>query len=454
MKRFPKKFLWGAATSAFQAEGAFDVDGKGLAITDVRSFAKNEQQADTKIASDHYHHWKEDVKLMVELGLKSYRFSISWARILPNGDEKSPNENGVKFYNDLIDELIKNDIEPMITMYHFDQPMQLIEKYGGWVNDQSTIDFVHYGKLLIDLFSDRVKYWFTINEQSVLVLDYQMIGIEDNDQALQNAYQANLNMWLAQAEVIKYAKAKSSDILIGPAISYITTLPYSMSALDMLAAKELEDFYSFSAMDVAIKGVIPQYFLKELKKIGLDYNLTDRQINLLKDGKANFLGVNWYCSTIVAAKDNYYDDEIIFKRIERKINDKLLYTEWGWNCDPIALRYGLRELMHRYGDIPIAITECGWSSKDELLADRIHDKDRIDYLCAHIEQMQNSITDGVNLIAFHPWSFIDILSAGQGFEKRYGLVYVDRSEFDIKSLKRYKKDSYYYYQKVIADNAI
>lgn len=456
MNKFPKNFLWGASTSAFQVEGAYLDDGKKLSIADVRASKKSDIQLDTKVVIDHYHRYKEDIALMKELGLKSYRFSINWTRIYPNGDEEVPNEKGLEFYNNLVDELIYAGIEPMITLYHFDQPMGLIEKYGGWVSDESIHDFVKYGKTIIDTFSDRVKYWFTINEQAVMVLASDMLGIEADSQIerLTLSYKANFNMWLAQAKVIAYAKEKRSDILIGPAISYITTLPNSKKSIDMNAAKELEDFFSFAMMDVAVYGEIPKYFTNELLKVGIDIPVSADQQEVLVNGVANMVGVNWYCTTIVKAKENFDSQEFIFNRIERVIDNDLKYTDWGWNFDPRGLRYGMRQLMYRYPKIPVVITECGWSQRENLEEGHVHDIDRINYLNDHIEQLQLSIQDGVNVIGFSPWSFIDILSVGDGMNKRYGMVYVDRTDFEEKTLKRYKKDSFYFYQKVIRLNSL
>ncbi|WP_265455749.1 glycoside hydrolase family 1 protein [Enterococcus sp. HY326] len=451
-----KKFLWGASTSAFQVEGAYREDGKGLSIADVRSFKKSDKQLDTKVTVDHYHHWREDVQLMKELGLKSYRFSISWPRIFPNGDEMEPNQAGLKFYHQLIDTLLENGIEPIVTMYHFDQPLGLIEKYGGWISRKSVADFVKYGQCLLEEFGKKVKYWLTINEQAVLVVASDMIGI-DLDQPIKNryqaAFQANYHMWLAQAEVCKLCLNQFPESKIGPAVSYITTLPASKKSYDMMAAKELEDFYSFAQMEVALRGEIPVYFQNELAKLDIKIDTKPDDTEILLSGRANYLGVNWYCTTIVEANPEAKEDQFIFQRIMRIQDKELRHTDWGWNFDPIGLRYGLRQLSDRYGSIPIVITECGWSEEEELIDNQVHDKDRVEYLDRHIEQMALAVKDGVNVISFNPWSFIDLLSVGDGMEKRYGMVYVDRTNFEEKTMRRYKKDSFDFYQKLIKANS-
>ena len=455
-KEFPQGFLWGAATSAFQVEGAAYEDGKGLTISDVRSAKKKDKQMDTTVSVDHYNNVKQDVLLMKELGMKAYRFSISWARIFPNGDDNEPNKKGVEFYHSLINELIKNDIEPIVTMYHFDLPMNLINKYGGWVSKQSIDDFVRYANFLLDEYGDKVNYWLTINEQSVLVLAPDMIGIDIENQPkeeiLKKAYMANYNMSIAQAKVFKLCHDKFPNSKIGPAISYITTLPATMKSNDTFAAKQLEDFVSFSLMDTAIRGEIPQYFKKMLADVNIVIEESAEDIKTLKEGTADYLGVNWYCTTIVKTKENCENSPFIFNRVERIKDEDLLYTDWGWNFDPLGLRHGLQKLNDRYPNIPVMITECGWSQKEELEYGRVHDEVRIKYLKEHIYQMYLAIEDGVNVFSFNPWSFIDLLSVGDGMEKRYGLVYVDRDDFNKKSMKRYKKDSYYYYKDVIMKN--
>lgn len=456
MIEFPKQFLWGAATSAFQAEGAYLEDGKGLSIADIRAQRKRDSQMDTAVSVDHYHHWKEDVALMKELGLKSYRFSINWTRIFPKGTEAIPNTKGLAFYHKLIDSLLEADIVPMVTMHHFDLPIGLVEAYGGWQDRRCVDDFARYGKLLIDEFGSKVKHWFTINEQAVMVLLYEMLGIqkEEDGNEIQKIAEANLHMWLAQASVISYARKKDPTLLIGPAVSYLTTLPATMNARNMMAAKELEDFYSFSMMDVAIHGVVPQYVLRQIHTIAPDFVITSEDQQRLLEGRANFLGVNWYCTTIVRAKENYDEAINIFKRIERIPNPELHMTKWGWNFDPVGLRYAMRQLKDRYPETPVAITECGWSEEEELIDGQVHDAQRIAYIKEHAKQLGLALYDGANVIAFHIWSMIDIMSAGDGMSKRYGLVYVDRNEFDQKQLIRYKKDSYYAYQELIRNNAI
>lgn len=283
-----------------------------------------------------------------------------------------------------------------------------------------------------------------------------MLGIDLNlpeKERYQKAFQANYHMWLAQAEVIQMCRTRFPNSKIGPAVSYITTLPASKKSVDLMVAKELEDFYSFAQMDVAIHGRIPTYFKNELAKLGITIQVSPADSKLLLSGRGNYLGVNWYCTTIVKARKDAKNEKVIFGRMEQIRDEELRYTEWVWNFDPVGLRYGLRQLMDRYGDIPIIITECGWSEEEELVNGKVYDQKRIEYLEAHIDQIELAIQDGVHVISFNPRSFIDILSVGDGMEKRYGLVYVDRTNFDERSMKRYKKDSFAFYQKGIKANS-
>jgi len=455
-KEFPQGFLWGVSTSAFQVEGAAFEDGKGLTVADVRSAKKKDLQMDTTVSVDHYHNLEEDVLLMKELGMKSYRFSISWARIFPNGNDKEPNQKGIEFYHSLLDLLKENDIEPIVTMFHFDLPMGLVNQYGGWVSRKSIDDFVYYADFLFTEYGDKVKYWLTINEQSVIVSMPDMIGIDiennSKQEVLKKAQIANYHMSIAQAKVFKLCHDKLPNSKIGPAISYLTALPATMKSSDLFAAKQLDDVHSFTLMDIAVRGEIPKYYKVMLENAGIFIEQSEEDIKTLKEGTADFLGVNWYCTTIVKKKEHYEERSWIYDQIEMIKDKDLLYTDWGWNLDPVGLRYALQRLNDRYPNVPVMITECGWSQKEQLEDGKVHDELRIKYLKEHIYQMYLAIEDGVNVIAFNPWSFIDILSSSDGMEKRYGLVYVDRDDFDEKSMKRYKKDSYYYYQDVIKTN--
>lgn len=450
---FPDDFLWGASTSAFQVEGAAYTDGKGESIADVRAKRKAKEQMDTTISIDHYHHLEEDVQLMHELGLKSYRFSINWSRIFPNGNDVEANPAGVAFYHRLFDLLKQYAIEPIVTMYHFDMPMGLINAYEGWVSRKSIADFVCYANFLFTEYGNKVHYWLTINEQNVMAFSPDMLGITGNSpqEIFAKAQQANYHMSLAQAEVIALCHKTQIGAQIGPAISYITTLPASMKSSDLMLAKQMEDLFSFSLMDLAIKGEHSTYYLQMLKNSGVTLKTEPQDKLILKNGIADFIGVNWYCTTVIRKKSGPEANSML-ENMEKIIDPDVRQTDWDWSYDPLGLRYALQQLQDRYPNFPVMITECGWSQKEELVDGQVHDSIRVDFLNDHIYQMGKAIEDGVNLISFNPWSFIDLLSVNDGMEKRYGLVYVDRDNFNERTLKRYKKDSFYFYQQVIATN--
>lgn len=451
---FPKEFLWGASTSAFQVEGAAYSNGKGVSVADIRTKKKSDLQMDTTVSVDHYNHLEEDVQLMVDLGLKAYRFSINWTRILPNGDLSLINKEGVKFYHRLIDLLVSNKIEPIVTIFHFDFPQALIDKYNGWVSKNAINDFYDYASFLLSEYGEKVRYWLTINEQNVMVNQPAILGIEDEDtlELYKKSQVANINMCIAQAKVFKLVQESYSDLKIGPAVSYITALPENGESENVLLAKTVEDMFSFSLMDISLRGYIPKSFLNNLNQAGIDIDLTDEEEKIISTGKANFLAVNWYCTTTFKLKPKFNKQSPLLEKLEVIKNPKLEYTKWNWSFDPVGLRYAMQQLNDRYPKVEILITECGWSDEDILENGKVHDEKRISYLKEHIKQLGLSIYDGVNIIGFCPWSFIDLLSVNDGMEKRYGLVYVDRDNFNQKTLKRYKKDSYYYYQSVIESN--
>ncbi|WEV44502.1 glycoside hydrolase family 1 protein [Lactobacillus sp. ESL0684] len=452
---FPKNFLWGASTSAFQVEGAANEDGKGVTIADLRS--QKSKYLDTSVSVDHYHHVVEDVQLMADLGLKSYRFSISWARIFPHGNDPEPNQLGVDFYNQLINELVKAGIEPIVTLFHFDCPQSLVEQYGGWANRQAIDDYYHYAKTVLELFGDRVNYWLTINEQSLLANVPSMNGISDSNRTRlrEKGENSNYYMFLAQAKVYKLCHQMYPEAKIGPAVSYMTNFPYDHTSANALKSKSMEDMISFIDMDVALRGQLPDYYLRYLKDSGLQLDIQEGDAKILQSGRANYLGLNWYSTSIFKLSDDESPKMLdgVISNVEKVSDDRLMNSEWDFSYDPVGLRFALQKVNDRFPNIPIIITECGWPEREELVDGKVHDQKRIKYLNGHIYELRQAIEDGVNVISFNPWSFLDLLSVNDGISKRYGLVFVDRDNESAKELKRYPKDSYYFYQEVIRTNA-
>lgn len=462
LKPFPKDFLWGASTSAYQVEGAYNEDGKGLSVMDVTPVP--EGTTDFKVTSDHYHHYKEDVALLAEMGFKEYRFSIAWTRIIPDGDGEI-NPKGIEFYNNLINELVKNNITPVVTLYHFDLPQALQDKYGGWSSRQCIKDYERYVRVCFENFGDRVHYWLTINEQNMMVI-YQSGGMN-----LHEKYQANHHMLLAQARAMIACHEMLPDAKIAPAPNITVVYPASSSPEDYLASMDYDQLRNRMYLDVAVFGKYPEAFMEYLNQRGVDLDIEAGDFETLAAAKPDFIAFNYYGGTTVkyisiedgkkamaeAKAKGGAAEFMVGLMTEPGLaqgcdNPLQKCTSYGMGIDPTGLRATLRQLWERY-HLPLLITENGCGVPDTLEeGDKVHDDYRIDYLRAHIRACQEAITDGVDLMGYSPWSAIDLVSTHQGITKRYGFVYINRDEFDLKDMRRIRKDSFYWYKKVIASN--
>ncbi|WP_071130585.1 glycoside hydrolase family 1 protein [Enterococcus timonensis] len=480
LKKFPENFLWGAASAAYQIEGAATLDGKGPSIWDEFSKIPGKTFAGTNgdVAIDHYHHYKEDVALMKELELKTYRFSVSWSRILPNGSGEV-NAAGLKFYENLIDELLENKIEPVLTLYHWDLPQTLQDNYNGWEGRETITAFLEYCEILFDSFGKKVKYWVTFNEQNVFTsLGYRWAGHPPMVTNLKRMYAANHLVNLANARAIKLFHQKVPQGFIGPSFGYGPIYPATSNPEDVLAAENADSFNNRWWMDVYCHGRYPKFALNTLKKFQIAPTITaeDELVLQDKDSHPDFLGINYYHGGTVAQNriekptanqrefsktDPYLMQEkdlqsqnpetLMFQNVE---NPYLKKTDWGWEIDPVGFRVALRRVYAEY-NLPLFITENGLGAKDELTEDKkVHDSYRINYLQTHLVEVQKAISDGVDIIGYCAWSFSDLLSWLNGYQKRYGFVYVDRNDQEEKNLERIKKDSFYWYQQVIQANGI
>lgn len=454
---FPENFLWGASTSAFQVEGAYLEDGKGLSSVDTRKVP--EGITDTKVASDHYHRYKEDVGLMAELGLKAYRFSISWSRIYPDSSGKV-NEAGIKFYDDLINELIKYNIEPIVTIYHFDVPQALTDEFGGWASRKCIDYYVNYATTLFEHFGDRVNKWITINEQLMDMFNPDFSGTRGvkTENSLRLAYQISHNMSLAEKKVIAKCHEMIPSAKIGPVCCFQVVYPATSNPEDVAAALDAEEILSYMLLDVSVKGEYPKFVWEYLEERGIAPEMLEGDAEILKSAKPDFIGCNYYFSICVKAPDpNGINEKLppFFKSDKFDVidNEFLKSSEWmSFGTDPVGLRLTLRKIYSRY-NLPIIITENGYAESESLEdGDIINDDYRIRYIREHLKQCERAISEGIELIGYCPWSFIDILSGRQGFSKRYGLVYVNRTENDLKDLRRIKKKSFYWYKDVIKTN--
>lgn len=458
---FPENFLWGASTSAFQCEGASHEDGRGPIRYDLCKPISG--TTDFTVASDFYHRYKEDIALMKELGLKTFRFSIAWSRILPEGTG-TVNQKGIDFYSSVIDECLDQDMEPLVTMFHFDMPAAL-EARGGWGNPDSVQWFVDYAKILFECFGSRVKYWLTINEQNVLIFlaerFHTLVFPKDCTNLTRESYQQNHRMLVAQAKAFALCHTMCPHAKIGPAPNISYVYPASSKPEDTIAAQNYNAMRNWLYLDVAVNGKYNEILWGWLAQKDALPVFASGDAEALAEGKPDFIGFNYY-NTLTCEHDD--GSRPLTQATDQQsargesgmfrgcANPNLGKTEFGWEIDPIGLRVTLREMYARY-HLPMIITENGIGAVEQLTADeRIHDSYRIDYYRQHIEQIRLAIADGCEVMGYCPWSAMDLISTHQGFQKRYGFVFVNREDFDLKDLNRYKKDSFYWYQRVIASN--
>lgn len=459
---FPDDFLWGAASAAWQVEGAINEDGKSESIQDHKNFTNRFH--DTSVTSDHYHRVDEDIALMKEAGLKSWRFSIAWTRVCPDG--RTPNPLGIKFYNRLIDALLEQDIQPLVTLYHFDHPQALQDAYGGWYGDEMIGDFLHFAEICFREFGDRVKYFMTICESNNVVLYPDLIGGVPEGVGMENwRFQVSRVMALANARVINLCHRLLPQAKIGPCIGYAVAYPATCAPEDVLAALNEDEFRTFYPLDLLCLGRQNPAVIRFFAQRGTDIRLASAEMDELRNVQPDFIAFNYYQSdvakfcpvTVQTSQPGFNPDGtkggFIYPRFPGLYagdsNPYLERNDWDWEIDPIGLRIACRKLYDRY-QLPLMVTENGLGAEDRLLDGRVDDSYRIDYLQKHLIQLQLAMAEGVPVLGYYPWSFMDLLSTSNGYRKRYGFVYVDRDDTDLRSLKRYKKASFYWYQKIIS----
>lgn len=467
---FPTNFLWGGATAANQCEGAWDVDGKGPSISDHSRAgsrtASGRRVFDLEIDTDHhyypshtaidfYHHYKEDIALFAEMGYKTYRMSVNWTRIFPNGDEETPNEAGLQFYDDVFDECLKYGIEPLVTISHFELPFHLGKTYDGFL-DKRVIDFYErYATTLFTRYQHKVKYWLTFNEINFGTLPHglRINGLFNREYTPTEQYQALHNVFLASARAVIAGHNINPDFKIGCMLAYITMYPKTCKPADVLKTQQMNDKLNFFCGDVQVKGKYPYYMKQYFKDNGIDFEITPEDEALLKVGTVDYYTFSYYMSTCIAADLDDREDKTGGNLFGGVANEYLETSDWGWQIDPIGLRFTLNQLYSRY-EVPLMVVENGLGAFDELNEDHTIDDDyRIDYFRQHIIEMQKALDDGVELIGYTPWGCIDLISAGTGeMSKRYGFIYVDRDDEGNGTLARYPKKSFYWYKQVIESN--
>lgn len=477
MTIFPDNFLWGGATAANQLEGAFLEDGKGWSTSDTARYTgkdskqsklamKDMTKAEIDFAMadqegiypkrygiDFYHRYKEDIKLFAEMGFKVFRLSISWPRIFPNGDDKEPNEKGLQFYDQVIDELLKYGIEPLVTISHYEFPLGLSFKQNGWLSRKTIDAYVRYAKTLFERYNGRVKYWITFNEINILdVTGYLSGGIllDHVENMRKTSYQAAHHQLVASALAVKELKKINPQSQVGCMIARAESYPETCNPKDVLESVKSDQKNLFYT-DVQIRGKYPKYMEKYFEKNNISIEKFSGDDEILKSGTVDFMGFSYYMSAVSSSKEGgEVTDGNLISSLK---NPYLEASEWGWQIDPLGLRITLKKLYDRY-EVPLFIVENGIGARDVLEEDySIHDSYRIDYLKQHIQQVGYAIEEGVEVLGYTAWGCIDLISAGSSeMTKRYGLIYVDQDDEGGGSLKRFKKDSFYWYQKVIETN--
>lgn len=474
-KQFPANFLWGGATAANQVEGAWNIDGKGLttaevvqkttdrkhmSMGDVTSESIKIAMADTTDAMypkrrgvDFYHHYKEDIKLFAEMGFKVYRFSMAWARIFPKGTETEPNEAGLAFYDRVLAELKKYNIEPLVTLSHYEMPINLTVEQNGWASRQTIAAFNRFTETVFKRYQGQVHYWLTFNEINTGTWGFHETGAIDKDlsqtEQLQIRYQALHHQFVASAIATKQLHEIDPNAKIGSMLARMQTYPATPNPVDVQAA-QLEDQKNLFFTDVQARGEYPEYMNRYFAENDIQLEMAPDDQAILAKYPVDFISFSYYMTTVTAADEG---EQVNGNMATGGRNPYLEASDWGWQIDPVGLRVTLNEMWDRYRK-PLFIVENGLGAVDELAADgHVHDDYRIDYLRKHIIQMREAISDGVELMGYTMWGPIDLISFSTSeMSKRYGFIYVDQDDAGQGSLKRIKKDSFAWYQKVIASN--
>ena len=471
---FSKDFLWGGAVSANQCEGAWNEEGKGVSVPDVMTNGshKTPRSIEPSFSSDYmypsheaidfYHYYEEDIKLFAEMGFKVFRTSINWTRIFPTGEENRPNEKGLAFYDKVFDCCKKYGIEPLITISHYELPYALVEKYDGWL-DRHVIDcFMKFCKTIFERYKNKVKYWLTFNEINAGTLytgttstTNNMKGFEgfvaDLEDRPQERFQALHHIFVASARAVKYAHDHYPQFKMGCMIGFLGYYPYTCNPDDMLATQQQLQMVDWFCSDIQVRGKYPSYSKRYFKEHDIQIKIEEGDLLELEEGCTDFYTFSYYMTFCVSTDPTV--ENTTGNLLGGAKNPYLKVSDWGWQIDPKGLRWSLNEIYDRY-QIPIMIVENGLGAYDEKSSDgKIHDEYRIDYMRKHIEQMKEAVEDGVDLMGYTPWGCIDLVSLSTGeMAKRYGMIYVNKFDDGTGDLSREKKDSFFWYKKVIETN--
>ena len=411
---------------------------------------------------DAYHHYKEDIALFAEMGFKCCRLSIAWTRIFPTGMETEPNEKGLAFYDRVFDELEKYGIEPIVTISHYEMPFALVEKCNGWEGRECIDYYIRFCEAIFERYQNRVRYWLTFNEinsGTVAIGSIQALGtfrgysgpLASAPDKLQERFQALHHQFVASARAVRLAHEKYPRFRMGNMCLQAMMYPFSPNPDDILETEKRNQIINFFCGDVQVRGKYPGYIQRYFEENGITIRMEEKDLEDIQKGVVDFYTFSYYMTTCVSADEN---KEKMGGNFMGGVKNPYLETSaWGWQIDPKGLRYNLNVLYDRY-QIPIMIVENGLGAYDQPEEDGcIHDTYRIEYMKKHIEQMKEAVKDGVDLIGYTPWGCVDLISASTGeMAKRYGMIYVDKYDDGTGTLARRKKDSFYWYQKVIASN--
>lgn len=480
---FPKNFMWGGATAATQYEGGYNEGGRGLATNDFVTGGSQAQgrritcrfsngdevlldreesiPADaigcikkgvyypSHVATDFYHHYKEDIRLFAEMGFRCFRLSISWTRIFPKGgiEGEEPNEEGLIFYEDVFKECKKYGIEPLVTIFHFENPAYLADHYNGWKERYTLSCYIRYCETIFKRYKQYVKYWIPINEINVL-RGYARLGCREIDATTR--YQAMHHLFLANALATKLCHEIIPDAKAGCMLALSGLYPASCKPEDVMGALQFRRRALFFS-DVMMRGYYPAYTRSMLKSLGANVKKESGDDEILASTTSDFLAFSYYRTTVY--KNGMPQKTDTGGQMGEK-NPFLPESQWGWPIDPIGLRYVLNELYDRYQK-PLWVVENGLGAEDSIEEDgSIQDEYRISYLKSHIKEMKKAVViDGIDVVGYTPWGCIDIVSSGTGeMKKRYGFIYVDMDDQGHGTLQRRKKASFEWYKRVISTN--